>query len=452
MTPRQLEKLDQALRQFLGDLIAGMGRAERRESMELYVKGLLLDGERKSMEPMALRLIDDASEVVAMRQRLQECITVSAWDESKVYERIASQLERELPGVEALVIDDTSFPKKGKSSVGVARQYSGLRGMVDNCQVAVSLHLASEAGSGCIGFRLYLPEVWAEDHERRKKARIPDDVRFATKWELALGLLERARAWKVRRHVVLADAAYGEIQAFRKGLTQLGLTYVVGVPNHIALWPPGVTFRVPVREKPGRRCTVPVPVDDTTPLSIGALFNAQPRSAWRTVSWREGTRGRQKSRFCALRVRTAQRHSSGAHPGEEQWAIAQWPLTEDKPTRFYLSTLPATSSLRTLVRYAKLRWRVERDYQEMKGELGLDHFEGRSWRGFHHHVALCAAAHAFLTLQRTLFPPQRPTMDPLHGPPCSSTDPALHDRLVPALHAPGHAPRTSERAVENLIK
>jgi SRSO17 transposase len=232
MTPRQLQKLDQALRAFVGGLVAGMGRSERRDAMRQYVQGLLLDGERKSMEPMAARLIDDPSELVAMRQRLQECISVSRWDERDIFRQLARKIDAELPGVEALVIDDTGFPKKGKASVGVARQYSGTLGRTDNCQVATSLHLASEAGSGCIGLRLYLPETWTEDRARREKAGIPEEVLFETKWRLALRLVEDALAWGVQKHVVLADAGYGEVSEFRQRLTELGLVYVVGIPRN----------------------------------------------------------------------------------------------------------------------------------------------------------------------------------------------------------------------------
>jgi SRSO17 transposase len=453
MTPRQLQKLDQELRAFVGGLVAGMGRAERREAMRLYVQGLLLDGERKSMEPMAARLIDDPSELVAMRQRLQECISVSSWDEREVYRKLALKLEAEMPDVEALVIDDTGFAKKGKASVGVTRQYSGTLGRTDNCQVATSLHLASEKGSGCIGFRLYLPESWAEDRARREKAGVPDDVVFATKWRLALQMVEQALGWGVRKHVVLADAGYGEVTEFREGLAALGLTYVVGVPRGIVVWPPETNFRVPPRTpgKLGRPASRPVAEADS-PLSIEALFAAQPRSAWKTVTWREGSRGKQSSRFCALRVRTAHKHSRGGRPGDEQWVFAQWPRGEKHPTKYYLSNLPPGTALRSLVRLAKLRWRVERDYQEMKGELGLDHFEGRSWTGFHHHAALCAAAHAFLSLQRALFPPEDSQLDTADGPPRPSADPHQHDRDLPALPASRYTAFTAKRALDHLIK
>ena len=421
--------------------------------MGLYVQGLLLDGERKSMEPMASRLIDDPSELTAMRQRLQECISVSPWDEREVYRKLALKLEAEMPDVEALVIDDTGFPKKGKASVGVARQYSGTLGRTDNCQVATSLHLASEKGSGCIGFRLYLPESWTEDRARRRKAGVPDDVVFETKWRLALQLVERALSWGLRKHVVLADAGYGEVTEFREGLAALGLTYVVGVPRGIVVWPPDTNFRVPPRTpgKLGRPASRAVAEADA-PLSLEALFAAQPRSAWKTVTWREGSRGKQSSRFCALRIRTAHKHTRGGRPGDEQWVFAQWPRGEERPTKFYLSNLSPGTALRSLVRLAKLRWRVERDYQEMKGELGLDHFEGRSWIGFHHHAALCAAAHAFLNLQRTLFPPEDSELDTADGPPRPSADPHQHDRALPALPASRYTAFTAEWALDHLIK
>ena len=245
MTRLQLRKLDQALETFLDELTADMGRPERQRAMEAYVHGLLLDGERKSMQPMAARLVDDPDEAEALRQRMQECVSQTRWDERELFRRIARKVESDLPGVEALVVDDTGFAKKGEMSVGVARQYSGTLGRTDNCQVAVSLHLASEAGSACIGFRLYLPESWACDPVRCEKAKVPDDVDFETKWRISLGQVRDALSWGVRPHVVLADAGYGEVTAFRDGLTELGLKYVVGVPGSIVVWAPGAGPDVP---------------------------------------------------------------------------------------------------------------------------------------------------------------------------------------------------------------
>lgn len=409
MTPRALKQLDRELTAFLERLTTGMGRPERRAAMAQYVTGLLLDGERKSIEPIAARLVEDPSEVQAMRQRLQQCVVVSPWAAETIFARLARTLDRDLPDVTAFVIDDTGFPKKGRHSVGVARQYSGTLGRTDNCQVATSLHLAGERGSGCIGMRVYLPEAWTIDRARCQAAGVPDTIAFAPKWQHALTLLDAALEAGVRRHVVLADAAYGDVTAFRAALTVREVPYHLRVQGGLVVWPPGTVFRVPSRPgETGRPRSIPRPPPRTAAITIAALARTLPH---RRVTWREGSRGPQASRFATVRVHLAHRHSEGAGPGPEVWLLSEWPRDEPAPTKFYLSSLPASTALRTLVRLAKLRWRIERDYQEMKGELGLDHFEGRTWNGFHHHVALCAAAHAFLALRRALSPPAAASMD-----------------------------------------
>lgn len=413
MTPQSLRKLDRELTTFLDTLTDGMGRPERRTAMRQYVTGLLLDGERKSIEPIAARLVDAATEVEAMRQRLQQCVVVSQWSADTMFARLACQLARDLPGLEAFVIDDTGFPKKGAHSVGVARQYSGTLGRTDNCQVATSLHVAGERGSGCIGMRLYLPETWTTDRERCTVAGVPGSVAFAPKWQHALELLDAARDAGVGPDVVLADSAFGKVTAFRDALRSRGLSYVVRVSEDLVVWPPGTAFAVPVGTAIGRPRTVERAKPGITPVSVATLA---PRLPHRRVTWREGSRGAQASRFAAVRIRTAHEHRQGAGPGPEEWVLSEWPPGEARPTKFYFASLPRQTSLRTLVRLAKLRWRIERDYQEMKGELGLDHFEGRTWNGFHHHAALCAAAHAFLALRRALFPPAPPAMDAGAGP------------------------------------
>ena len=404
-----MKKLDRELTEYIESMTDGMGRPERRSAMGLYMTGLLLDGERKSIEPMAARLVDSANEVEAMRQRLQQCVAVSPWAASEMFGRIGRRLDRELPQVEAFVVDDTGFPKKGKHSVGVARQYSGTLGRVDNCQVATSLHLASEFGSGCIGMRLYLPESWTSDPARCRKAGVPDDAEFAPKWKNALSLIDEALAAGVRKHVVLGDSAFGDVTEFREGLTERGLPYLLHAQGALVVWPPDTAFVVPKRRvNNGRHPSLPQPSPRTKPLSLSALA---AELDYRRVTWREGSRGKQTSRFAAVRVRPAHKHVAGRGPGPEQWLLCEWPSTEDGPSKFFLSSLPSTIPLRELVRLAKLRWRIERDYQEMKGELGLDHFEGRTWTGFHHHAVLCSAAHAFLALRRALFPPEQNPVD-----------------------------------------
>jgi SRSO17 transposase len=430
MNQRELKRLDAELREYLEDLLGGLGNKARRASAGNYVLGLLLDGDRKSIQPMAARLVDDAGEIEAMRQRLQECVVIARWSDDDVRERLALKLDRELPGVEALVIDDTGFPKKGKHSVGVQRQYSGTLGRIDNCQVATSLHLAGEQGSGCIGMRLYLPVEWATDDVRRKKAGIPVEINFSEKWRIALALIDDALRGGVRKHVMLGDAGYGDCGDFRVGLDERGLPYVLGISGVTVVWSPDSRPAVLTKPKgPGRPITR-YRDDRRPPLAVSQLAS---QLDYRKVSWREGSKGWQSSRFAAARIRTAHRHQNAEAPGPEQWLLCQWFEGEKTPTKFWLSSLPLNTSLRTLVRFAKLRWRIERDYQELKQEIGLDHFEGRTWRGFHHHTTLCSVAHAFLALRRALFPPEPTSLDAADGETSSAAAPASMDRHLPAL-------------------
>jgi SRSO17 transposase len=432
MNQRELRRLERDLTEFLDEMLDGLGRVERVAALRSYATGLLLDGERKSIEPIAGRLVDSPDEIQAMRQRLQQAVTIAAWSDAVMFGRIARKVENELPGVEALVIDDTGFAKKGKHSVGVARQYSGTLGRTDNCQVAVSLHLASEQGSACIAFDLYLPEEWTNDRERCRAAGVPDDVGFQTKHAIALQQLERAVEAGVRKHVVLVDAGYGISTNFRDELTSRGHQYVAAINGELSVWPPESTpRRTLVRTSRLATRTSPRYKDDRHPPRRVADLASDLE--FRKVTWREGSRGWQSSRFAAVRVRTAHRHTTGKPPGEEQWLLVEWPRGDKAPSRFWFSTLPERTSIRTLVRLAKLRWRVERDYQELKQELGLDHYEGRTWRGFHHHATLCAAAHAFLALRRALFPPEQDALDDFPGEAGAPTDSHQVGGAVPAL-------------------
>lgn len=411
MTPLQLKKLKRELGEFVDFLTADMGRPERRQAMGQYVTGLLLDGKRKCIVPMATRMAEDPSDVSGLRQRLQRCVK-SSWNDEELFGRLAQKLDRELPRKEAFVIDDTGFAKKGEHSVGVARQYSGTLGRIDNCQVAVSLHLAGEQGSACIGMRLYLPESWTEDRERCRQAGVPDDVDYEPKWKLALGLIDKTLATGVHPPVTLADSGYGDTKDFRDGLSERGLIYNVAVKGGTVVWRPGIVPKPPkqVPGKRGRRRTRPR-MGNAKPVAVATLAKELGRKAYRKVTWRRGSRGKMSSHFAAVRIRSAHGHVRGNPPGEEQWLLCEWPKDEKAPSKFYFSTQPPSCSLKQLVRIAKLRWRVERDYQDMKQEVGLDDFEGRMWRGFHHHAAMCAAAHAFLALRRALFPPEEGTVD-----------------------------------------
>lgn len=430
MTPNELKRLEKELTSYVEWLTEGMGRPERRRAMGLYLRGLLLDGGRKSIQPMAARLVDSDTEAEAMRQRLQQCVVVSDWDESVLAERIAQKIDKQVPGIEAFVIDDTGFPKKGTHSVGVARQYSGTLARTDNCQVATSLHLAAEHASACIGMQLYLPKEWADDSKRCTKAGVPAEIVFKTKIELSLQLLDKALASGVRKHVVLADSAFGKSTEFRDEVRNRGLHYLVAIPGKHLVWPPGSVPRVPKTRRPGRPRTQ-YRAGNTKPRPITEIANSLE---FDQVTWRDGSRGKQKSWFSAVRIYSAERTTKGRPPGDEQWLLCEWTDGRTQPNKFYLSSLPATTSIRKLVRLAKLRWRVERDYQELKQEIGLDHWEGRTWKGFHHHVTLCAAAHAFLVLRRALFPPEHPreldTANRSGRPPAGS--PAKH-RHVPTM-------------------
>lgn len=409
MTPTELKDVQDRLEVFLDYCFGGLGRVERRQALSNYLTGLLLDGERKSMVPIAARLAENPDDTEAIRQRLQQAVNVAKWDHEELFRRVALKTESSMPDMEALTIDDTGFPKKGNHSVGVQRQYSGTLGRRDNCQIATSLHLASSLGGVCIGMRLYLPEIWAEDEERRKKAGVPEAVVFKKKWEIALDLLAKSQEWEVRKRPVLADAAFGDCVEFRHQLEDRNYEYVLGVTGTAVVWPPGQMPNPPLppqkgdRGKPRSRWTD----GDATVKSMKELALELTEDSWQTVSWGEGSRGVQSSRFTALRIRTAHRHTCGDPPGEEQWMLMEWPEDEDEPTKYWLSNMSEDLEIARLVYLAKLRWRIERDYQEMKGELGLDHYEGRRWSGFHHHVACVAAAHAFLTLDRVLFPPQQ---------------------------------------------
>jgi SRSO17 transposase len=451
MNARQLAAMEGRLEKWLALVFGGLGRRERVEALGNYLRGLLLDGERKSIDPIAQRLVKSAGEAEAMRQRLQQAVTVAAWDERIVFQRLALEAERHLPGIDAWAIDDTGFPKKGFKSVGVQRQYSGTMGRIDNCQIATSLHLASEHGGVCVGSKLYLPKDWAEDEKRRTRAGIPTEVEFKEKWRIALGLVDELLATGVKRRVVVADAGYGDCIDFRDGLAERGLHFLVGVTGTAVGWPPGVSPRPPPPKTKGGR----PPTRWREPLkgkarALSDIAANLPTSAWKKVTWREGTRGPQSSRFAAVRLRTAHGHALGHPPSEELWLLCEWPRRQELPSKLYLSNLPRGTSLKKLVYLAKLRWRIERDYQEMKGEFGLDHFEGRRWSGFHHHVACVAAAHAFLALERARFPPQHPT-EPLRLQETPSAGTPAGDRGLSALLSGSSAP-VGPNTLADLIK
>ena len=388
-------------------MIAGqLGHADRVEPFRGYCTGLLLPGERKSVEPMAARI--SPRHVRSEHQRLHHFVADAPWSDKVVLEavrrHVLGEISRHARAPEVLLIDDTGYPKQGMHSVGVARQYCGQLGKQDNCQVAVSVSVANEAYSLPVGYQLYLPEVWAKDASRRREAKVPEAVEFATKPAIATALIE-AIGVEHLPEIAVADAGYGVDTAFRDRLTQLGLTYMVGITGAVSLWPPGVAPLPPKRwSGKGRRPKLLRRNDMHKPLQAKALALQLPARRFRTITWREGTNQALSSRFAAVRVRCATRDYWRSEVRPEQWLLIEWPKGEPEPTKYFLSTLPADTSMKELVRIAKLRWRIERDYQELKQELGLGHFEGRSWRGFHHHATLCIAAYGFLLTERLAAP------------------------------------------------
>ena len=420
MTAAQLKKLDKELTEFLEYITNDMGRPERREAMSLYLMGLLLSGGRKTAVGMGRRLATCDGELESMRQRLQQCISISKWADEEVRRRLALRFEKLLKP-EAFIIDDTGFLKKGKHSVGVNRQYSGTLGRTDNCQVAPSLHVASDESSGCIGMRLYLPENWANDISRRRAVGVPDEVVFQRKWEIAVELLEEALKWGIPPRLVIADAGYGDSTEFRDALLALGCPYLVGISGSRITWPPGTTPRKPKPKRVPGRPRTRYRAGKCQPVAISEVGEGL---RYRKYTVPDGRGGTKSGYFAFARVHLAERHTKGRPPSDKLWLICEWRPAK-KEYRYHVSNLPGSTTNSELVRLVKLRWRVERDYQEMKQEIGLDHFEGRTWRGFHHHATLCAVAHGFLAIQRRVFPPENLHLDDTDG---AQTHSAIADR------------------------
>jgi len=392
-------------------ITSALGHADRASPFRSYCAGLLLPGDRKSVEPIAARV--QPGRVQAAHQSLHHFVAKSDWSDDAVLAAVRAHvlpiIERRGP-IRALIIDDTGIPKKGKHSVGVARQYCGQLGKQDSCQVAVSLSAANDHASLPIAYRLYLPHEWADDPDRRAQAGVPDDVVFQTKPQIALDQLRAAMAAGIDAEVALLDAGYGNDTDLRDGITEMGLAYGVGIQSSTSLWPPGVE-PLPAKQWSGRgRPTSSIRRDSQhQPISAKQLALGLPKQAWRRVTWREGTNTKLVSRFAAVRVRPAYRDYHRSTPRPEEWCLIEWPAGEPEPTKYFLSTLPASISCRELVNTAKLRWRIERDYQDLKQELGLGHYEGRGWRGFHHHATLCIAAYGFLISEREAIPPSGPS-------------------------------------------
>jgi SRSO17 transposase len=385
---------------YVEGLASVVGHADRSGPLRDYCTGLMLPGERKSVEPMAARTAP--ARTAAQHQSLLHFVGVAPWSDEKV---LAQVREMVLPAIErhgrieAWIIDDTSFPKQGTHSVGVHHQYCGQLGKQANCQVAVSLSLANHFASLPVAYRLYLPKDWAEDGARRAKAGVPLDISFKTKPEIALEQIRWACQAGLARGVALMDVAYGNDSRLRTGMTALGVTYVAGVQPNTLVWPSGAGPKR--RGKPlnntGRR-------DEPDLISAQEVTLGLPKHAWRTIKWREGSADWLSSRFARVRVGVGHNRLIPELLSQE-WLLIEWPEGEAEPTKYWFSTLPADISFRQLVDFAKLRWRIERDYQELKQEVGLGHYEGRGWRGFHHHATMCIAAYGFLISERETIPP-----------------------------------------------
>ena len=389
---------------YVEGLVSVIGHADRVGPLHDYCLGLVMPGERKSVEPMAA--ITAPGRTAAQHQSLLHFVGQGGWSDAevlgKVRETVLPSIERYGP-IEAWIIDDTSFPKQGRHSVGVAHQYCGQLGKQANCQVAVTLSLANHDASLPVAYRLYLPKAWAEDDVRRVKAKVPEDIAFKTKPEIALEQIRWACEIGLPGNMVVVDAGYGHDSKLRVGITELGRTYVAGIQPQTLVRKPGVRPGIP--PKKGRR-------DAPHTTSVKDLARGLSAKAWRTIKWREGTNEWLSSRFARVRVHVASSHERPKKPTKE-WLLIEWPEGEDAPTKYWLSTLPKNITFRDLVDAAKLRWRVERDYQELKQEVGLGHYEGRGWRGFHHHATLCIAAYGFLISERETIPPSRPRSAPL---------------------------------------
>ena len=392
---------------YIEGLAQAAGHADRHDPLKSYCRGLLLPGERKSVEPMAARLFP--GNVRRAHQSLHHLVADAPWSDEALLAQVRNSV---LPAMKkggpvvAWIVDDTGFPKKGKHSVGVSRQYCGQLGKQDNCRVAVSVSVATWNASLPIAYRLYLPEEWTKDADRLQATGVPPEIQFQTKPQIALAQIRQAVEAGVARGVVLADAGYGVDGRFRAELKTLGLDYVVGVQSTMTVWKPGAEpLPAPPWQGQGRPPKLLRRDSEHQPVSVKQLATTLPSSTWKDITWREGIKRNLRSRFAAVRVRPAGRDYERTEPHPEEWLLVEWPRGEAEPTKYWLATLPAGTKLKPLVKIAKHRWIIERDYEELKQELGLGHYEGRGWRGFHHHATLCIAAYGFLIAERSRFSP-----------------------------------------------
>jgi SRSO17 transposase len=396
MDARKLTKLRNDLTAFLDAVAGSLGHPRRRHWCDAYLRGVLLDGHRKSVEPMAARLkaIERGDE--DYEQALQQFLNQSPWDEQELLHGLHLWIGGRFGTDGFLIIDDTGLPKQGEHSVGVARQYTGTLGKVGSRQVAVTLQFATASQVVALDARLYLPQAWAGDRDRMAKAGVPDAVGYQPKWQMALAMVRRAVA-NGFGGVVLADSLFGTVTAFREELAADGRTYCVGIDSTLKVIAADADLGpIPPPSGRGRPPTRPANVRaGATSPTVKAWSLGRARD-FRSVTWREGSKGKMTGRFAAWRVRPAHQLSAGKVPLAACWLLVEWPADVAQPAKYFFSNLPATTSLRRLVATAKSRWWVEHSYRELKDELGLDHFEGRSWRGWNHHVILVLMAYAFL--------------------------------------------------------
>ena len=388
---------------FVGEMVADLPHVRQRENALLYVRGLVEHGGRKSLQPTLFRLGENAARYESVQQFLAD----SPWDPAVLVRACAERVAPELDPV-AWIIDDTGMVKDGAHSPGVKRQYSGTLGKIGSCQITVSLHAVGVRGTVPLGWALYLPEEWCADEPRRRKAKIPDEVCFQTKPQLAVALAAEAAGFRIPAAPILADAVYGDNTAFRRCLHEAMLQYLVAVSPEIGVFGAETAFRAP--EPSGRRGRPPSHLrPDKDPESVCALALRLKDSDWHTLPCRTTPAGEEvTSRFACVRVVVAHPVERDHLPPRPEWLIVEWPEGEEAPVDYWLSNLPEATEAERLARLARLRWTIELDYRQLKGELGLDHYEGRSYPGFHHHCALVTCAHAFLTLERLCPKVRRP--------------------------------------------
>jgi SRSO17 transposase len=413
--PQACEEVDEEqlerLMAFVRPLLVEIETSQERKLAIEYVLGLLGPSERKTVEPM-VRARLGVDRAPARERRLQEMLCDGTWNHRSLTLLGAERLMGEAGRFSAYTLDDTALLKQGRHSVGVANQYAGCVGGLANCQVVVTAGLASEHVSTLITAQLFLPASWCgtEASESRQACRVPPTVRQQTKLEIGLRIVRDVSEWGLPKLPWLCDSAYGDSVEFRHALAEAGETYVVGASLTLTVWPPGTTFSPRLRGPAGGRPPTRLSTDgDRRPVSIGAMaVSLLPAEAWQNVLWRHGSRGPQRGRFAAVRIRPARGISKSNARGTiqakdlqpEQWLLIHWPADKAAPTKAWLSNLPEETDIVTLISLARLRWRIERDHEESKGILGFDHYEGRTWPGLHHHLAMVIVAEQFLALER----------------------------------------------------